>query len=337
MRTLVPVAAGRPRLLAVALVAVLLGGAALSGCGGDDDGGAEAPEPVARPEDFPSARGKTLAQLRSEVGGTGPILARSVSQLEPGRNRFGFGLFDRARAQIADAPAALYFAPVGGGPANGPFPARYESMKVDPRYESRSVAEDRDAAKSLYVSEVDFPRAGDYEMLGIVRLDDRLVAATPSWTITRVARDSPVPEVGQRAPRVHTPTVQSAGGAIQKIETRAPPDSMHEVDFASVLGKQPAVLLFATPQLCQSRVCGPVVDIAEEVKAEAGDDVAFVHMEVFRNNTVEDGYRPQMLAWNLPSEPWLFAVDRRGRIVARMEGAFSKRELQRAVEAARRG
>jgi hypothetical protein len=329
--------AARPRLLLVALAAALLGGGILSACGGDDDGGAEAPEPVARPEDFPSARGKTLAQLRAEVGGTGPILARSVSQLEPGRNRFGFGMFDRARAQIADAPTVLYVAPVGGGPASGPFPARYESLKVDPRYESRTVAEDRNDPRSLYVANVDFERAGDYEMLGVVRLDNRLMVATPSWNVTRVARDSPVPEVGQRAPRVHTPTVQSAGGAIQKIETRVPPDSMHEVDFASVLGKKPVVLLFATPQLCQSRVCGPAVDIAEEVKAKLGGDADFVHMEVFRNNTVEDGYRPQMLAWNLPTEPWLFAVDRRGRIAARIEGAFSRRELERAVAAAERG
>ena len=42
---------------------------------------------------------------------------------------------------------------------------------------------------------------------------------------------------------------------------------MHDVDFADALGKKPVVLLFATPLLCQSRVYGPVADIAEEVKA----------------------------------------------------------------------
>ncbi len=48
------------------------------------------------------------------------MLAPSVSQFQPGENRFGFGLFDRSRAQIADAPAAVYVAPVGGGKAKGP-------------------------------------------------------------------------------------------------------------------------------------------------------------------------------------------------------------------------
>jgi hypothetical protein len=109
---------------------------------------------------------------------------------------------------------------------------------------------------------------------------------------------------------------------------------MHDVDLADVLGKRPVVLLFATPALCQSRVCGPVVDIAEQVKAERGGDAAFVHMEIYRNNHVDQGYRPQVLAWHLRTEPWLFTIDRHGRIAARIEGAFGARELNEAIDKA---
>ena len=70
------------------------------------------------------------------------MLAPSVSQFEPGSNRFGFGLFDRSRAQIADVPAAVYVAPVGGGQARGPIVARYESLAVKAQFQSRSVASD---------------------------------------------------------------------------------------------------------------------------------------------------------------------------------------------------
>jgi hypothetical protein len=315
--------------------------AAFAGCGGDDEadsGGMEAPPPVASPEDFPKASGKTLAQLRREVGEEGgPILAPSVSQLEPGWNRFGFGLFDRARAQIADAPVALYVAPVRGGQARGPFTARHESLKVAPRFASRSVAEDPDAARSVYVADLRFRRLGAYEVLGIVRLDDRLVAATPAGPPLRVVKDSPVPDVGDRGPRISTPTKEDAGGDIQRIDTRVPPSTMHEADYADVVGKKPVVLLFATPALCQSRVCGPVVDIAEQVKGESGGEAEFIHMEIYRDNEVERGFRPQVLRWRLPTEPWLFTIDRRGRIAARLEGAFSTRELERALKAATRG
>ena len=327
-----------PNLLAVAAAVALACAVPLSGCGGDDGDGGDgsmAPAPVAKPEDFPKAQGKTLAQLRGEVSEAGgPVLAPSVSQLEPGRNRLGFGLFDRARAQIADARAVVYVAPVGGGRARGPFPARYESLKVSGPFQSRSVSEDPDAAGSVYVAEVEFPRAGQYEMLGVVRLDERLVAATPAGPPLRVVRDTRVPEVGERAPRIQTPTKEDVGGDLKEIDTRVPPSTMHETDFADVLGKKPAVLLFATAALCQSRVCGPVVDVTEEVKAKQGGDAEFVHMEIYRDNEVERGFRPQVLRWRLPTEPWLFTVDRRGRIAASLEGAFSARELEDALRAA---
>jgi hypothetical protein len=116
---------------------------------------------VAKPEDFPKPGGKTIAELSRKYGSGGPVLAPSVSQLEPGNNRFGFGLFDRARAQITDVPVALYAAPAGGGPARGPFLARYESLKVAPQFQSRTVASDPDAARSVYVADLRLKRPGD--------------------------------------------------------------------------------------------------------------------------------------------------------------------------------
>ncbi len=327
--------------MAAGLVAALALALAGTGCGEEDDRTADRPpppaKPPAKPEDFPKAAGKTLTQLRAQVRAEGPVLAPSVSELEPGKNRFGFGLFDAARSQIADAPVAVYVAPVGGRKASGPFPARYESLAVKPQYQSRSVASDPDAAKALYVSQVVFPKAGRYEVMGVARLDNRLVAATPAGAAIKVSKDSAVPEVGERAPKTDTPTKADAGGDISKIDTRVPPSTMHEVSFADVVGKRPAILLFATPALCQSRVCGPVVDIAEQIKARRGREAAFVHMEIFRNNELDQGYRPQVVEWGLPTEPWLFAVDRRGRVAARIEGAFSAGELEKAVDAAVRG
>ena len=50
-------------------------------------------------------------------------------------------------------------------------------------------------------------------------------------------------------------------------------------------------LLFATPQLCQSRVCGPVVDIALQTAAKYGDRVEFIHQEVYVDNDPAKGLR----------------------------------------------
>jgi hypothetical protein len=310
-----------------------LGAAACGGTDSSELASTPPPEP-AEPEDFPSAKGKTLSELLEGVGSSGPVIAASVSQFTPGENRFGFALFDRAAAQIADAPVVIYYAPVDGGRVRGPIPARFEQMNVRPQFQSVSVSRDSDAAKSLYVADLDLPDPGRYELLGLARLDGRIVAATPAGSALKVVRDGPVPDVGERAPVVATDTVASANGNLESIDTRNPPSTMHDIDFADVVGSRPTVLLFATAALCQSRVCGPVIDLTEQVKSERGDEVAFIHQEIYNENQIDKGQRPSVAAWSLPTEPWLFVVGADGRVVARFEGAFSEEELNEAIDAA---
>lgn len=111
---------------------------------------------------------------------------------------------------------------------------------------------------------------------------------------------------------------------------------MHEVDFADVVGRKPVALLFATPALCESRTCGPVADILLQLKRTYGDRIAFIHQEVFVDNDPNKGYRKPLRQFGLRTEPWLFAVDQRGRIAARLEGAFGLRAACMALEAALR-
>jgi hypothetical protein len=321
-------------------VVILFACAVIVGCGGDDGEEAEnRPPPVADPAEFPKANGRTLAALRESLGEGGPVLAPSVLVLAMGDNRFGFGLFERDRSQIANAEVVIYVAPVGGGPARGPYVARHESLEVQPQFQSQQSAQDPDSAQSVYVADIPFDKPGKYDVLGIARLDDRLVAAMPAGGPLTVMRpeDDSVPRVGEAAPRIHTPTKADVAGDVASIDTRVPPSTMHEADFADVVGNKPVVLIFATPQLCQSRVCGPVVDIAEQVKADHDGEAEFIHMEIYRDNSIEKGFRPQLAAFGLPTEPWLFAIDRQGKIAARLEGAFSPRELEDALGKAVKG
>jgi hypothetical protein len=296
-------------------------------------GGAGTPRvPTAQP--WPKSGARTLAQLRAGLA-PGPRLATSVSVLEPGTDRVAFALFDRARRQIADTPTALYVARADGTGVRGPFRARYAPLTVKPRFRSRTTAQDPDSANSIYVADAEFPGPGRYLVLGVARLDQRLVGATP--VAVSVRHHWPPPAVGDLAPRVHTPTAASVRGDLASIDTRVPPDTMHSVDLASVLGRRPVILLFATPELCLSRIDGPVTDIVEQLHAEEHGDAEFIHMEIYNGNRRELGERPQVRAYGLPSEPWLFAIDRHGRVAARIEGAFSFDEAKGALDAALRG
>ena len=325
-------------------ISIALLAAVLSACGssGSSSTGSSRPQPTASAADFPSAKGKSMLELKRGLG-AGPVLAPTVQQLNPGRQRFGFALFTTGRKQIAGIPVALYVAPSGSRKLEGPYVAHNESLTVAPPYQSETVAKDPDAAKSLYVSHMPFAKPGTYAVMAVAKLDGRLVATDP--IPARVLANDPVPNVGDKAPVINTPTVKSVGGNVQSIDTRTPPDDMHNVNFADVAGKKPVILVFATPALCQSRVCGPVVDIAEELKNQAKGQADFIHMEIYRDNTIKPGclegtrpesqcLRPQVLAYHLQTEPWAFAIDRHGHVAARLEGAYSKAELQAALKAA---
>jgi hypothetical protein len=334
----------RPMPLVLCLVALALAWA-IAGCGGGDDSDEPpaAPPPTANVENFPKANGESYKDLFGKVP-EGPILAPTVSVLEKGDNRFAFALFDRAKNMLTGSEVVLYTADEQGNDVQGPYPARSESLAVKPQYVAKTTAQDPDAAKSVYVAEVPFKKNGSQAVFAVARLDGRLVRSTPagvniggvtkggdSAASTIGKADGKPPEVGDKAPKITTPTLADVGGDASKIDTRVPPDTMHDVNYADALGKKPIVIVFATPQLCQSRVCGPVVDIAEQLKAKYGSKADFIHMEIYNDNQISNGTNEQVAAFRLPSEPWAFVIDKNGKVASRLEGAFSVGELDRAI------
>ena len=109
---------------------------------------------------------------------------------------------------------------------------------------------------------------------------------------------------------------------------------MAAASFKDVLGKRPIALLFSTPQLCTSRVCGPVTDIMVQLEHEFAGRIVFIHEEIYVGNDPSKVFRPQMKAFHLATEPWLFTVNAKGLIAARLSGAFGVNEARAALEAA---
>jgi hypothetical protein len=315
-----------PRLAA----GVAAGAIVLAGCGGGSDDEELASQPAPDQSSFPAASGRTLEQVMTEASAEGPVISPAGQVFHQGENRYAFGVFDVGGEQIADADVALYVAKGANGNAKGPFPARVESLETEPEFESETTADDPDSARSVYVADVPLDADGEWRIGALVRSGDALQASLVGSAV--VGKFSDIPQVGDKAPRVHTPTVDDVGGNLAKIDTRQPPDTMHEDDLADVLGREPVVLVFATPALCKSRVCGPTADVAEQVKSEYGDEVSFIHQEIYNDNQIERGLRPQVRAYNLPTEPWVFVIDENGRITESIEGAASPEALEKAVE-----
>ena len=304
---------------------------ALVGCG---DSSSETSEKEAAPAvDFPTAKNTSIEQLAAMAAPTDIQFAPSGKVVEPGKNRYGFAAFDSQGQQQTDLDVALYATSGPKSKVLGPFPAKVESLETDPSFRAQTTSQDPGAAKAVYVvPNLNLPKAGNWYLLALAKSETGFVGAQLPNV---VARKSNVVRPGEKAPAVSTPTAADVGGNLEKIDTRIPPDSLHAADFSSVLGKKPVILLFSTPQLCESRVCGPVVDVQAQVAEETGDDVEFIHSEIYNDNDPNEGVNRQVQAFRLPTEPWLFAIDEDGIVRKRIEGAFGLGELREAVQSIR--
>jgi hypothetical protein len=325
---------------------VLLAAAVLlAGCGGSDakdpaaqvtaKGGLRAKVRAAQAvtaAEFPAVKGRTLQQVANAAGAAGPELGLASSDFIVGRDRLAFGIIDN-RSGFVYGKTAVYVAPSPSKPAEGPYPAPADVLITQGRYRSKQAATEADPFAAVYAAQVPFKRPGKYSILSVTKTGTKTYAAPGQITVI-ADRDDRIPGVGDRPPKVKTDTLASARGGIASIDTRQPPSDMHAKSFADVLGKKPVALLFATPQLCQSRVCGPVVDEALQMRAKYGKRIEFIHQEVYVDNDVKKGLREPLKRFNLATEPWLFVVGRDGRITARLEGSFGLAAFDRALKTA---
>lgn len=285
----------------------------LVSCGGSDgeQGSVEDPVPGASLEELWRAPGDDVAV----VAGT--------QNHEPGNVRVSFLVVDAEGAVVALPTARVW---VSTGLKEPPF------LESEAKLERIGLpGQDEADATHIYVAKLRLPEAGKYWFLA-----EPVGGAEPVQALGNVVvvkNDAP-PDVGDPAIASETPTLASAGGKASTITTSTPPDeSLLEYSVAdSLAAKIPFVVTFATPKYCSSRVCGPVVDVVEEVQGRLeGEGVRFIHVEVFEGNDPALGFNKWMKEWSLPTEPWTFLVGADGKIVERFEGTVSVAELEAAV------
>ena len=319
----------------------------LAACGGDsgneppadpvervpsENGVRESVQAAANPSeaDFPAADGKTLQELADQMA-AGPQLALATSVFTtPGPSRMAFGMIAPDGTPVY-GPTAVYVAPTPADPAEGPFLAPADVLLTEARYRSKQAATTDDPFVAVYAGDVEFSKKGDYAVLAATKQQDGSLTGATSQVKVVEHDESPIPAIGEKAPKVDTETLEDAKGDISMIDTRVPPSDMHE-NFADFVGKEPVALLFATPQLCASRVCGPVTDIELQMKAKYGDQMKFIHQEVWVDNDTTKGLREPLQQFGLPTEPWLFVVDKNGKITARLEGSIGVKQFEDAVK-----
>ena len=225
--------------------------------------------------------------------------------------------------------AQLYLGATATSPALGPYPVQQLSLK------GKGVTFDRADSDAIMVAgSVPLPAAGAWTAVVTMQVAGKTVAASNQFSI--LPKEA-TPAVGTAAPTARTPTLKDVGGDGTKISTARPLDTtlLHDSVPDLLAAHRPFVVAFATPQFCTSRICGPVVDIVKNVQRDLrGTDMAFVHAEIYTDLDPSKGAAPWVLAWALPTEPWVFVVNARGIITAKFEGAVTRAELEAAARAA---
>jgi peroxiredoxin len=249
------------------------------------------------------------------------------SDLAVGRNRFTFGVLDNNHPVQAPSARVTFFDLAGGKAQEG------QTLDARFNYFSRGLKNDplNSAALAIggvYVAYPSFSHPGPWGAVIRFSYQKHLVDLHPGFQVQ--ARTS-APAVGASAPRSQNPTV--AQQPATKLDSGRPPDDMHRVSIASAIAQhKPLVVLFATPAYCTSRMCGPQVEQVQALEPRFRGRVNFVHIEIYRNVNPKYGYAPTVLQWHLTTEPWVFVVDRHGRIAARFEGPSAAGEIRSAVE-----
>ena len=183
----------------------------------------------------------------------------------------------------------------------------------------------------LYLVHATFDQEGTWW----VRLRPDGMGPTQQAAFTVSANDV-VPGVGDLAPAVKTSTL--ADHPLEEISSDDEPDpALYELSLDAALGNgRPTVVVFATPAFCVSQTCGPMLD---QVKAVAATHPSanFLHVEIYENLDAISAddliIVPAVMAWGLPSEPWVFVIDSEGKVAARFEGAMMASELEAALAA----
>lgn len=314
------------RSFVLAMLAASAGGAALAaGCGSGNG----------VPSITPPATTTTGASSAT-AGSSGITPALLTAEFVAGQdNRFAVGLLNQDRKLVKDANVRLRFFSIGGdgvtGTLRGEGDAQFVELTVAGAHAHDSSGGGDVAADSVafYVAHTAFDVAGKWGVEIEVTPDDGS-ASTKIQAPFDVLERSQSPGIGEIPPASRNDTFTTNSDPLS-LCSRSPTCPLHDKVIADVLGKgRPLIVQFSTPAFCETRFCGPVLEVLLRQVPQYEDRIDFVHIEVWQDFQSQKN-RPAVAEWNLPGEPYTFFMNKDGRVVTKLEAIFGENELVSAL------
>jgi len=287
----------------------------------------------------------------------GPVELRlhlpTVVDLTPGENRLVFGFTDQegrllTDKDITDVSIVVY-------DLSGQEPRAVETVQevqyLRPGWREISKASyyrnPNILMDGFFKATVQFPHAGPWGLEFVVRRPGRKPFS--QRVRLNVLSEGLTPPIGAPAPRSRNLTLKDVRGDLSRLDSdpRLNDVGMHRVSIADAIkAGRPAIVLFSTPGFCESRMCLPNTEIVYSLYPEYGDRVEFIHVEIYKDF---ERYQDQVLKgemesepgdlelrdtvkeWGLQNDPYLFVIDRQGRIFAKFFGPVARSEVEETL------
>jgi hypothetical protein len=181
--------------------------------------------------------------------------------------------------------------------------------------------------KGVYVIHQTFDTPGIYKVVAAARKGAD--SATTEAAFQVLAADPGTP-VGAPAPPSHNLTAAQVSD-ISTIDTGVPPDDMHYTSVADALAAHhPVVIFFGSPGFCQTKTCAPEASVVKVLEAKYRQKgVDFIHIETYKGGRPDANktLNPEFDQWKLTTDPWVFVIDRGGKVAAKYDGPTTADEI----------
>ena len=288
--------------------------AATTGQAGSDAEPA-ASEPHVRPDRRPLIEGPVSTDGLQAILGTG--------DLGVGRNRVGFVMTSEEGfvSEPVATVASWYF---GDGSREGELRQTVQTEFHPWPYGNRG----------MYTVDLDLDAAGKWSL--DITVGDPAQGARTAELYFEVLQTPEAPPVGAPAPR-SVSKIEADVSSLKELATGGLQDAdLYQTTIAdAVQSGLPTVVVFASPAFCTNAVCGPQVEVLQQLKDKYKGQANFVHVDFYENPDEIQGDLSRAVIsttveeWRLPSIEWTFVIDRQGTITARFEGFATLDEVER--------
>jgi hypothetical protein len=191
--------------------------------------------------------------------------------------------------------------------------------------------------RGIYTAKMDFDRPGTWR-LEISVLDDN--AKTLSTEIEfHINESTEAPSAGEQAIASKNRTIRDVD-SIAELTTGSLQDPyLYQISIAdAVASGKPTVIVMASPAFCTNAVCGPQVDILQQLKDAYKGQANFIHVDIYENPLEIQGdldrgvISSTVREWNLPSTEWSFVITSSGIVHERFESFTGYGELETSLK-----